>query len=138
MTPPTANDLAAIEGFVEAFNAGDVDALLHRADPGIVMATAREWPGGGVYRGADEVRRFIQEFRGDWAEIRFERLTSETVGDRLVERSRWLGRGRTTGIETQVDFYAAWTVRDGRVRRVDVFARRDEAREFARSDASDG
>ena len=36
-------------------------------------------------------------------------------------------RGRTTGLEARQEFVMAWTLRDGKATRVEVFATLDEA-----------
>jgi ketosteroid isomerase-like protein len=130
---PASPDDDAVQGFVDAFNAGDLDGQLRLAAPDLVLCTATEWPGGGEYRGLERARRALSEFVETWDEIRYERLAGEVVAGHIVERARWVGRGRASGIESAVDFYTAWTVRDGLVARIDLFARRDQAREFARS-----
>ena len=130
-TPPPAEDLALVQAFVDAFNAGDLDRCLALTRPDFAMATAKEWPGGGVYEGQAAVRAFLEEYIGDWGEIRYEHSGPEAVGGRIVERSRWVGSGRTSGIETSVDFYSVWSVEEGLLARFDAFALRDEARAFA-------
>jgi ketosteroid isomerase-like protein len=122
-----------VRAFVAAFNAGELERQLSLATPDLVLTTAPEWPGGGRYAGREEVRRFVREFQDTWGSIRYEQLAHEVAGERLIERARWVGRGRSSGVETAVDFYTVWTVREDRVARMDVFATRAAAREFARS-----
>jgi hypothetical protein len=129
------SDEDAIQRFVDAFNTGGIDAQLAAATPDVVIATAAEWPGGGEFTG-EALRQFLGDFVSDWEQIRYERLGGEVVAGHVVERARWVGTGRTSGIESSVDFYTAWTVRDDLVARMDIFARRSQAREFARSQRS--
>ncbi|MQA74393.1 MAG: DUF4440 domain-containing protein [Solirubrobacterales bacterium] len=124
---------ACVRGFVAAFNSGDLERQLSFGTPDLVMTTADEWPGGGRYAGREEVRRFVTEFLETWGSIRYEQLAGENVGGRLVERARWVGSGRSSGVETAVDFYSVWTVRADLVARLDVFGTRAQAREFARA-----
>ncbi len=127
------SDDEAIGRFVDAFNAGNIEDVLAVASDDVILQTAAEWPGGGEYRGADAAGAFLAEFVEDWHEIRYEQLATEVVEGHVVERARWVGTGRTSGLASAVDFYTVWTVRDGVVARMDIFAKRDQAREFARS-----
>jgi ketosteroid isomerase-like protein len=129
---PRAEDLAVVQAFIDAFNAGDVDRCIGLTQPDVVLSTAREWPGGGRYDGQDEIGRFLEEFLGDFARIRYEHLDPEDVNGRIVERARWVATGRTSGIESSVDFYSVWSLGDGLISRLDVFALKEEARGFAR------
>ena len=129
------SDDEAIQRFVDGFNSGEVDDLIATATDDLVIRTAQEWPGGGEYLGADAARAFLEDFLGDWEEIRYERLAGEVVEGKVVERARWVGTGRTSGLKSTVDFYTSWTIRDGLVARMDIFAKREQAREFARTDS---
>ncbi len=126
------SDEQAIDAFIEAFNARDVDRALAFGDTDFVISTADEWPGGGTYEGPERVRAFLEEFLEPWQEIRYEYEHREQVGARFVERGRWVGRGRASGAPSAVDFYTCWSVNDGLITRMDVFARRLEALECAR------
>jgi hypothetical protein len=46
---------------------GDVDRCVGLTRPDVVMSTAKEWPGGGSYEGQGDMRRFFEEFLGDFA-----------------------------------------------------------------------
>jgi ketosteroid isomerase-like protein len=132
--PPPERELALVQAFVDAFNARDIDRCLSLTWPDLSMATAEEWPGGGTYRGQTEVRRFLEEFLEPWEQIRYEHGAQEHVNGKVVERARWVGTGRRSGIESSVDFYSVWTITNDLIARMDVFARRQQARAFARSE----
>ena len=107
-------------------------ALSRSAPPIFVISTATEWPGGGTYSGHRQVRAFLEEFLDHWQQIRYEHERRERVSGRFVERGRWVGRGRASGAPSAVDFYTCWSVNDGLITRMDVFARRAEALDCAR------
>jgi hypothetical protein len=52
--------VTAVLHLLQAYNAGDLDALEQRLDPKI------EWDGAVAYRGREEVRGFIERFRARW------------------------------------------------------------------------
>ena len=133
---PAAEDLARIDAFISAFNEGDVDRCLLLSSPELTVKTAREWPGGGSYSGERDVRAFLEQFLDPWERIRYEHEAPEAICGRVVERARWVGSGRTSGIESSVDFYSVWSLSDGLIARLDVFALREQARASARSGAA--
>ena len=51
---------------VEAYNRGDVEALVELSDPGITMVPVRALLEGGEYRGHEGVRRFLADMDEDW------------------------------------------------------------------------
>lgn len=93
-----------------------------------VMATDPSWPGGGEYRGPGDQRRFLEQFLEPWEELRYER-TQEPVtrGSCVVERGRWAGRGRVSGLAGQLDFTVVISIRDRLVTRSDFFIRHEDA-----------
>jgi ketosteroid isomerase-like protein len=53
------------------------------------------------------------------------------MGDRVVATLHFRGRGRGSGIETEARFYEVYTVRDGKIVRMDEYTTRAEALEAA-------
>jgi ketosteroid isomerase-like protein len=51
---------------VEAYNRGDVEALIELSDPEITMVPVRALLEGGEYRGHEGVRRFLADMEEDW------------------------------------------------------------------------
>jgi ketosteroid isomerase-like protein len=51
---------------VEAYNRGDLEALVERADPEITMVPVRALLEGGEYRGHEGIRRFLADMEEDW------------------------------------------------------------------------
>jgi ketosteroid isomerase-like protein len=59
-------------------------------------------------------------------------VTSEEfldMGDRVVATLHFRGRGRGSGIETEARFYEVYTVRDGKIVRMDEYTSHAEALE---------
>ena len=116
-----------------AFNARDWNRFFSLATPDYVARTDVRWPGGGEFRGRDELMRFLEQFLDPWEELRYERTDDpEIINGHVVERGRWAGRGRATGIEGSIDFTSVATFRDGLMARSDFFIDHDEALRFAR------
>jgi ketosteroid isomerase-like protein len=112
---------------VRRFLAVDVEEALAYADPGIVWNPSEESP----TQGHDAVRASSARWQGEWED--YELTAEEFVdrGDRVVVTVRMRGRGRGSGIEIDGLFYDVYTLRDGKIVRMDQFTERSEAIEAA-------
>ena len=89
--------------------------------------------GHNAYRGRQAVEEQTREFFAQWSEFRIEAQEFEEVGETVLVTERQHGKGKSSGIETEMTFYAAWTFRDGLVVRVRWESDRTRALELARS-----
>jgi ketosteroid isomerase-like protein len=80
-------------------------------------------------QGHDAVRAALTRWMGEWDE--YHEVLEELVdlGDRVFGTFYLRGRGRGTGIEIDGRLYSVYTVRDGKVARMDEYATRTEALE---------
>lgn len=80
-----------------------------------------------VYDGTDGMRRMVREIHEAWEgfEERIEQLLD--TGEKVVSLHVISGRGRGSGVEVESEGALVWTLQDGHVRLVEVFADRDEA-----------
>jgi ketosteroid isomerase-like protein len=101
----------------------DVDEALTYADPGIVWNPIEELPTEG--HGA--VRASVARWKAEWHDYKV--MPEEFVdrGDRVVVTVRLRGRGRGSGVEIDARFYDVYTLRDGKIVRMDQFTERSEA-----------
>jgi ketosteroid isomerase-like protein len=112
---------------VRRFLSGDVDEALPYADPAIVWNPIEELP----TQGHDAVRASLVRWKAEWDD--YEVLPEEYVdmGDRVVVTVRLRGRGRGSGVEIDARFYDVYTLRDGKIIRMDQFTERGQALEAA-------
>jgi ketosteroid isomerase-like protein len=84
-------------------------------DPEIVIDLSRNVFNPDAYRGYDGVERFLQGVYETWE--RFEVEIDEAIdgGDTVVTASRISGRGRGSGVETEMRIFQVWTLREGRI-----------------------
>jgi ketosteroid isomerase-like protein len=110
---------------VRRFLVVDVDEALTYADPGIVWNPIEESP----TQGHDAVRASLARWKGEWVDYKL--MPEEFVdrGDRVVVTVRLGGRGRGSGVEVDARFYDLYTLRDGKIVRMDQFTERSEALE---------
>jgi ketosteroid isomerase-like protein len=123
-------------GVMDAWNERDFDTMLGLLMDEVVLRTDPDWPGGGEFKGRAAVRDFMDEFIEPWGDVRYE-VTERAfrIGDRLVERRRWSGKGRASGIEGTIEFTSIIGYDGSLVASCEVFLDHEVALRLAR-DAS--
>jgi ketosteroid isomerase-like protein len=123
----SADAAEVMRRLLAAYESDGVEGLLELISPdfeGVVPPELSAEP--DTYRGHDGVRRWFGGFEGFLEDLRMEADDDFIVaGDRALVPMVLRGRGAGSGIEVEQRAYQVWTVRDGKVTRVDVF--RDEA-----------
>jgi ketosteroid isomerase-like protein len=120
---------AAIElvrGIIEALNRGDVDAMLARMHPDFEWRPLEQSPVARVYRGREQVRRYVEDWLGTFNSLRLELEDPTEVADRVVAVVQGHGRGRASGLALDTRFCQVWTVRDGTALGMEEYPTRDE------------
>ena len=105
----------------------EVEEALALADPDIVWNPAEE----SASQGHDAVRASLVRWKGEWDDYEVRPEEFEHLGDRVVAAVCLRGRGRASGIEVDALFYDVYTIRDGKIVRMDQFTQRSEALEAA-------
>jgi hypothetical protein len=129
----TADEKIAVSrATIEALNARDFDRYLAYTAPDFVVCTDSRAPGGQVTVGLAGIERFVEHIQEDGTEFAYEFIEGPVAeGDRVFSHDRWTVG---TGDEARsMEFFSVCTYRDGLVARVDMFADRKTALEFARS-----
>jgi uncharacterized protein len=120
-----------VRSVFEAVNRRDFDVASRDLAPDVEFTTPPRGPNAGTYRGRDEIRGF-------WEEIQtpFEAWTSEPEeliesGDQVVVvvKTRMRPRGSSAEIENRNG--SVWTIRNGTVVSIRIFAKPEEALEAA-------
>ena len=105
---------------IEAWSAGDMEALRALYHPDIIVRTVEGWPEPGPYVGRDAVirewKRQREAFDANALEIVGDYID---VGDRVVVRVIWRGAG--AGPEADIEVTSLLTVRDGMVLATELF-----------------
>jgi ketosteroid isomerase-like protein len=83
---------------------------------------------GGSHSGAAEARHALEAQLEVFDEFHIEPEELHERGDRVAVRVRQRARGGASGAEVEIRIGHLWTVRDGRVARLEVFAAREDAR----------
>ena len=106
----------------------EVEEALAYADPDIVWNPAEESP----TQGHDAVRASLVRWKSEWDEYEMLPEEFEQTGDRVLVAVSFRARGRASGIEVDARLYDVYTLRDGKIIRMDQFTQRSEALEAAR------
>ena len=109
----TAQTLATIERFNEAFNRHDIDAIMDAMTDDCLFDNTRPRPDGERFEGQDGVRGYWKHFFERSPHARFEEEETFAAGDRCVVRwvYHWIKDGKL-GHVRGVDVFR---VRDGKV-----------------------
>ena len=113
---------------VRRFLKADVDEALVYADPDIVWNPIEELP----TQGHGAVRASTARWKAEWDD--YELVPEDFVdrGDHVVVTVRIRARGRGSGAEVDARFYDLYTLRDGKIVRMDQFAERAQALDAAK------
>jgi ketosteroid isomerase-like protein len=112
-------DIEVVRAGFEALGERGVEGLLPHIHPEFEVTTPPDL--------AAEPGRYFDSFYEAMDEIRFEPREFLEAGGRVIVPVTLTARGRTTGLEARQELVMAWTLRDGKATRVEVFATLDEA-----------
>ena len=108
----------------DAYSRGEIDRVIALCDPYVVLVTLEEGP---LY-GSDAVRANYARWMEAWR-TQPEATVEEVIGsgDHVIVIACFRGRGRGSGIRVAQRLYEVYTLRNGKVLRVDEFSDRDQA-----------
>ena len=117
-------NVEAVRRAWEAFARHDNNAIFSLYDPEVEIHDEFL---DRVYRGSDGVREFFHEWLTVWDEHRWEVEDWIDAGDDVIAVLRSRGRGKLSGVPVEQRESHVWTLRDGKLRRLRIYASKDEA-----------
>ena len=108
---------------VQRFLSVEVDEALTLVDPGVFWNPIEELP----TQGREEMRAALEHWRAEWEDYKVMPEGFVDVDDHVVATVRLRGRGRGSGVEIDALFHDVYTLRDGKIVRMDQFTERSEA-----------
>ena len=96
-------------------------------DPDVVMYPVDDGP----FYGVDAMRDDIERWTAVWDEHEAVAEAFIDGGDHVLVTAYMRGRGRASGVEVEARFYEIYTLREGKVVRIEEFSERDKALEAA-------
>ena len=120
--------IEVVRSWFETWNRGDMDAFSELYAHDAQMTPPSSWVEAEILRGRPAIRRFFEGLKEPW-EGRDEALIRDLfrAGEEIVSRMDWLVRGRTSGIETQIEVTNVNTIVGGRIVRQVHYLDHDEA-----------
>jgi ketosteroid isomerase-like protein len=114
---------------LETLNESGVEAALDRIHPDFEGVTPPELsPEPDTYRGHEGIRRYFAGFEGVMDEVRWEAdELIEAPDERVVAGVRLVTRSVATELELELAVWQLCTVRDGKILRIEGFAKREDA-----------
>ena len=121
------NPVEVIRQVAERINAGDIEGMLELYDEAIVHQPSPEWPDAEPTKGKAAFREITEDWMSLWQSMEIETETVEAYGDRVLAIGSWRTTGRVSGVEGTMPIQIVYTVRDGRITRLEWFADHDAA-----------
>jgi ketosteroid isomerase-like protein len=88
-------------------------------------------PEGAVRHGPDGAIEFFREWAEPWEDLDLAWEIEAAGPDAALVTIDMRGRGRGSGVPTEMRFFQLWTFRDGRAVRMEMFHELDDARRAA-------
>ncbi len=122
--------LEVVRTMYDSFNRGDTDTILELADPAVSVEDHAVID-GTTYEGREGVIHFLAFQAEAFAAHRVELEEVLETGDEIVVVVRLRGEGPLSRIPLEGNFTHVWQIHDGMVRRLRVYATKQEALEAA-------
>jgi ketosteroid isomerase-like protein len=137
-----ARNITAVRRGWEAFNAkpvtlegigrGDLAPVFEEFDRGVVLdVTDLGIPGLGTYRGWRGLRQFWRDWFEVVGDVHTEVLEIRGAGDKVMSVCRQTGSGMVSGAMVTWQFANVFTMREGKVVRMEMYAESADARRMA-------
>jgi ketosteroid isomerase-like protein len=93
----------------------DFSPIAERVHPDVVIDLSRNVFNPGIHRGLNGFRDFLHQIDEMWENFRITPDELLDAGDNVFAAYRISGKGRGSGIETEMRVFGVWTLRDGKV-----------------------
>jgi ketosteroid isomerase-like protein len=125
-------NIDVVRRMLDAFNRGDVDAVIAAFHEGCEVSEPPEVPDRPAlgFHGHDGIRDWMINLR-EVAGVEFRPRNFTTSGDVIVTELGSRGQGQASGVPVEWTTFAVVRVRDGKITRAQGFLSRDEALEAA-------
>jgi ketosteroid isomerase-like protein len=114
-----ADATKVVRDVYDAWNSGET--ALDMFDPAAVYVEAAAVFGGRTVEGIDELAAYIESVNRYWEDFRFEPLEVIDVGERVVAVVQMTGIGGESGVAVERKWGHLWTVRSGKVTRLEGY-----------------
>ena len=124
-------DLDVMRRWAETWNRTDLDAFAATFDADAELITDPSWMEAGPFKGRAAIRAWFEGLKESFEREAVVLRELFEVGEQVVARVDWQGRGRTSGIDTALDATSINTIQRGRIVRQQWFFDHGKALEAA-------
>lgn len=93
------------------------------------MSNYTGWPEQQTYDGIEGAAAFMAEWIEAWEDWEWEVRALHDIDDKVVAVMHQSGRSKSTGVRAEMDFAQVFTLKDGKLLRMQMYADPDEALE---------
>jgi uncharacterized protein len=124
----TDEDVQAVRRVYDEWSRGNWRPRFDFYDEEMEWGWSDEFPGlSGVYHDPAERNERVQEWLHGWEDWRCEAEELVVHGEHVIALCRYWGRGRGSGASVDTKGAHVWTLRSGKVIRLEIFATRERA-----------
>lgn len=124
---PDAENVQVVRSFVEAFQRGDLDAVVDTLDPAVEVNEWPEGPEARTYHGHAGVREAIAVWSESWDRMDVTVEDVSEMGGRVMVTLHQRFKGKGSELELAITSTNVFTVRDSKIVRVQLFTDREAA-----------
>jgi ketosteroid isomerase-like protein len=106
-----------VRAALEAAQRGDEAAVMDSMAPDIEGRVWSQGVGDDAFHGHEGLRKWMADFLSAWekAELEIVELIDAGGDDEVVARLRWRLEGKTSRLETEMDYWAIYGLREGKI-----------------------
>jgi ketosteroid isomerase-like protein len=105
----------------DAWGKGDFRATTDYLDANVVLVVGRGFPDSGAALGPDALRDYTIRFMQQWDHLTMSAEELRPVGDAVLVRTRQMGSGKASGVESEMTYFWLFSLRGGKVIRLESF-----------------
>jgi ketosteroid isomerase-like protein len=117
-----------VRGWIDAWNRGEIEALIAEASPDVEWVVTREHPDATTHRGPEAVGAYLRDWISTMPDLRIEIAELEETANKVMVVLLLTGTGSGSGATTEVRTAMISTFRDGKPVRTEEFLDVDAAR----------
>jgi ketosteroid isomerase-like protein len=122
-------NVEVVRRIFDGWATGDLSAGAEAFDRHVVFIISRDFPAWGVQSGVEEMREYMRDFLAQWEEATFHAQEFRSVGDTIVVDVVQRARGKASGVEGELRFFAMFKFRGRRIVRYEIVMHEHEALE---------